>query len=77
MFRCIETFEASKWVIVVGDWNAAKDPMIDQGRARKDINNLDVKYFREFLGRLDLIDGFRERHPSKKEWICTAKCFPG
>ena len=65
-FRRIEPYVIpSKWVILVGDWNAVLDPNLDRGAISAGTNTLDARYFREFVQRLDLVDKFRERHPNK------------
>ena len=54
----------SKRVIVMWDWNAVLDPNLDRGATSAGTNTLDVRYFREFVERFDLVDKFRERHPN-------------
>lgn len=50
---------ASSRVILADDRNAVLDPDIDCTGTRLGTNNSDVKLFREFINRLDLVDKFR------------------
>ena len=60
IFRCIEPFMIpSKWVILVGDWNAVLDPNLDRGAINAGTNTLDASYFCEFVEWLDLVDKFQ------------------
>ena len=60
-----------KWVIFVGDWNAILDRNLDRGAISAGTNTLDVRYFRKFVERYDLVDKFCERHPNKLAWTWT------
>lgn len=53
----------SRRVILVCDWNDVLDPDIDRTWTRSGTNNLDVKLFRDFIDRLDLVDKFQIKFP--------------
>ena len=66
VFRCEYLFSAYQVVHDVikagsfsGDRNAVFDPSLDRGATCRPTNNLDAKYSREFVARLDLVDKFR------------------
>ena len=59
------------------DWNTVLDPNLDRGGLCRATNNLDAKYFGEFIVRFDLVDNFRKRHPTKVEWTLAGKGTPG
>ena len=63
----------SKWVILVGDWNAVFDPNLDRGARSTGTNTFDARYFRDFVERLDFVDKFREKHPNNVVWTWTGK----
>ena len=76
IFLRIEPFitTSSKRVILVGNWDAVLDPKIDRRwGGRQDTYKLDAKSFRKFVERLNFVDKFRKKHPSKVEWTWTAR----
>lgn len=57
LFRWIEAFLTTPHqVVLVGDSNAVLDPYLDRIGERSVTNNPDVKPFRDFIDRFDLID---------------------
>lgn len=55
---------ASRRVILAGDLNAPLDLDINQTESRLGTNNSDIKPFRDFMDRLDLVNKFSPR------WYC-------
>ena len=54
----------------MGDWNTILDLNIEQGeRSGLVTNKLDKKYVQEFIGRLNLIDKFRGKHPMENRQV--------
>ena len=76
VFQRVELFvTSSTQVVLEGDRNAVLDPNLDWEGTSRTTNNLDVRYFREFVTRLDLIHKFRERekHPSTVDWTWASR----
>ena len=75
-FRHIEPYVIpSKWVILVGDWNAVLDPNLDRRAISAGTNTLDARHLREFVQRRDLVDKFHERHPNKIAWTVQVQAL--
>ena len=73
-FRRIKPFvTSSRRTVLVRDWNIVLDPNLNREGPRWVTNNLAAKYFREFVARLDLVNKFQKKHPSKVEWIWTGR----
>ena len=71
--------DASKWIVLVGDWNAILDPNLDRAsRGASSAARCD-NALSDFLTEFELVDRFRLDHPGREMWcrrhfICEADC---
>ena len=73
-FRWLEPFlDDSKWVVLVGDWNAILDPKIDKdGRGVRGSGRCESSLI-DFLTEFNLIDRFRLDHLGREMWTWIGK----
>lgn len=55
----------------MGDWNAVLDSDLDRSGARSGTYKPDVKPFRDFIDRSNLVDKFINEHPREAVWTWT------
>lgn len=58
-------FFTTRRVFLEGDWNTVLDPYLDRSGVRSATYNPEVKSFRDFIDRFDLVDNFRNEHPEE------------
>ena len=66
--RLVPFLEDSKWLVLMGDWNAILDPKIDKvGRGARRLGRRESSLV-DLMTRHDLVDRFRLDHLGRKMW---------
>ena len=68
-YRWLEPFQDdSKWLVLMGNWNAIFDPKVDKGGwGARGLESCESS-LTDFLAKFDLIDRFRLDHPGREMW---------
>ena len=66
--RLVLFLDDSKWLVLMGDWNAVLDPKINKvGREASRLGRCESSLV-DFIARHDLLDRFHLDHPGREMW---------